>query len=80
MNAAYSRGGIDLQVSSVEDFLGIKISHYVTVNYEAVKELVDAIGGVEVYTPAYKYTDPSTIPVSYTHLDVYKRQGQGSLL
>lgn len=62
MNAAYSRGGIDLQVSSIEDFMGVKIDHYVTVNYEAVKELVDAIGGVEVYTPAYKYTDPSTIP------------------
>ena len=62
MNAAYSRGGIDLQVSSVEDFLGIKISHYVTVNYEAVEELVDAIGGVEVYTPKYKYIDPSTVP------------------
>lgn len=62
MNAAYSRGGIDLQVSSVEDLLGIKISHYVTVNYEAVEELVDAIGGVEVYTPEYKYTDPSTVP------------------
>ena len=62
MNAAYSRGGIDLQVSSVEDFMGVKIDHYVTVNYEAVKELVDAIGGVEVYTPEYKYTDPSTIP------------------
>ncbi|MCI5643141.1 MAG: LCP family protein [Peptoniphilus sp.] len=62
MNAAYSRGGIDLQVSSIEDFLNVKIDHYVTVNYEAVKELVDAIGGVEVYTPEYKYTDPSTIP------------------
>lgn len=62
MNAAYARGGIDLQVSSVEDFLGLKIDHYVTVNYDAVKELVDAIGGVEVYTPEYKYTDPSTIP------------------
>ena len=62
MNAAYARGGIDLQVSSVEDFMGVKIDHYVTVNYEAVKELVDAIGGVEVYTPEYKYTDPSTIP------------------
>ena len=62
MNAAYSRGGIDLQVSSVEDFMGVKIDNYVTVNYEAVKELVDAIGGVEVYTPEYKYTDPSTIP------------------
>lgn len=62
MNAAYSRGGIDLQVSSVEDFMGVKINHYVTVNYEAVEELVDAIGGVEVYTPEYKYTDPSTVP------------------
>lgn len=62
MNAAYARGGIDLQVSSVEDFMGVKIDHYVTVNYDAVKELVDAIGGVEVYTPEYKYTDPSTIP------------------
>lgn len=62
MNAAYSRGGIDLQVSSVEDFMGVKIDHYVTVNYEAVEELVDAIGGVEVYTPEYKYTDPSTVP------------------
>lgn len=62
MNAAYSRGGIDLQVSSVEDFMDVKIDHYVTVNYEAVEELVDAIGGVEVYTPEYKYTDPSTVP------------------
>ena len=62
MNAAYSRGGIDLQVESVEDLMGIKIDHYVTVNYEAVKEIVDAIGGIEMYTPEYKYKDPSTIP------------------
>lgn len=62
INAAYSRGGIELQVSSVEDLLGIDINHYITVNYEAVKELVDAIGGVEIYTPKYKYTDPTTIP------------------
>jgi len=62
INAAYSRGGIELQVSSVEDLLGIDIDHYITVNYEAVKELVDAIGGVEVYTPEYHYLDPSTVP------------------
>lgn len=62
MNAAYARGGVDLQVEMVEDFLNVDISHYITVNYDAVKELVDAIGGVEVYTPEYKYTDPSTIP------------------
>lgn len=62
MNAAYARGGLDLQVEMVEDFLDVDIDHYITVNYDAVKELVDAIGGVEVYTPKYKYTDPSTIP------------------
>ncbi|MET3617162.1 LCP family protein required for cell wall assembly [Peptoniphilus olsenii] len=62
INAAYARGGIDLQVDTVEDFLDVDISHYITVNYDAVKELVDALGGIEVYTPEYKYTDPSTIP------------------
>lgn len=62
MNAAYARGGVDLQVEMVEDFLNVDISHYITVNYDAVKELVDAIGGVEIYTPEYKYSDPSTIP------------------
>ncbi|WP_071026472.1 LCP family protein [Peptoniphilus raoultii] len=62
INAAYSRGGLDLQVSSVEDFMDLKIDHYLVCEYDAVKELVDAIGGVEIYTPEYSYTDPSTIP------------------
>ena len=31
-----------------------------------------------VYAQIPANTKTSTIPVSYTHLDVYKRQGQGS--
>ncbi len=46
INAGYSRGGLELQISSVEDFMDCKI----------------AIGGVEIYTPEYSYKDPSTIP------------------
>lgn len=62
INAGYSRGGLKLQISSVEDFMDCKIDHYIVVEYDAVKEFVDAIGGVEIYTPEYSYNDPSTIP------------------
>lgn len=62
INAAYSRGGLDLAIETIEEFMDTKIDHYVTVDYKAVEELVDAVGGVEVYTPKYHYEDPSTIP------------------
>lgn len=62
INAGYSRGGLQLQISSIEDFMDCKIDHYLLVEYDAVKELIDSIGGVEIYTPEYSYSDPSTIP------------------
>ena len=30
---------------------------------------------VELHLPGYRFCGPGTRPVSYTHLDVYKRQG-----
>lgn len=62
INAAYSRGGLKLALKTIGQFMNTKIDHYVTVDYEAVKELVDAVGGIEVHTPTYHYEDPSTIP------------------
>nr|WP_307992832.1 LCP family protein [uncultured Niameybacter sp.] len=57
-------GGIDnlryFTVSTLEDMLGIKIDHYVVVNIEAFRKIVDAIGGVEVNVPRrMKYQDTS---------------------
>lgn len=57
-------GGIDnlryFTISSIENMLGIKIDHYVVVNIEAFRKIVDALGGVEVEVPrAMKYSDNS---------------------
>lgn len=62
INAAFSRGGLKLAIKTIEEFTNRKIDHYITVEYNAIKELVDAIGGIDIYTPEYKYEDPSTIP------------------
>ena len=42
--------GIDETVGTIEDFLGISINYYVRVNFSSVITLVDAIGGVDVYS------------------------------
>lgn len=46
INAAHAIGGPRLTVKTVEETFGIKIHHYIAINYEGIKELVDAVGGV----------------------------------
>lgn len=47
INAAYSQGP-DVLVRTVQDALGIPVHHYVEVDFQGFKRLVDAIGGVEL--------------------------------
>lgn len=63
INHAHSYGGPELAMKTVEDFLGIDIDYYVKVDFNGVKQIVDAIGGVEVDVPVrMKYTDPVAKP------------------
>lgn len=41
-------GGIELSMATIEDLFGIEISYYIRVNFNAVVNLVDAIGGVNI--------------------------------
>lgn len=43
-----ARGGIDLTVSTIEDFMGINVDRYIRVNFNFVTDLVDNIGGITV--------------------------------
>lgn len=43
-------GGIQSSITSIEDKLGIEINYYVKINFEGLTDLVDALGGVEVYS------------------------------
>ena len=48
LNAACFYGGPQLVVDTIESNFGIKIDHYALVDFEAFKEIINALGGVDV--------------------------------
>lgn len=42
--------GTETTIGAVEDLLGITINYYVKINFSTVKEFINAIGGVDVYS------------------------------
>ncbi|WP_277958678.1 LytR family transcriptional regulator [Bacillus cereus group sp. BfR-BA-01331] len=48
INHAYAFGGIDMAVKTVENFLNVPVDHYIEVNMDGFKDIVDAVGGVDV--------------------------------
>jgi polyisoprenyl-teichoic acid--peptidoglycan teichoic acid transferase len=58
INAAHAYGGPELTVKTVEQTLGINVDHYMVVDYNGLKEIVRALGGVEVFVEKkMRYTD-----------------------
>ena len=51
--------GVDVSVSTIEDLLDMEINYYLKVNYNALVKLVDALGGVDVYSK-YSFTTVGT--------------------
>lgn len=47
--------GVDMSVKTIEDLLDIEINYYVKVNFTSVTKIVDALGGVDVYSE-YAFT------------------------
>ena len=51
INAAHAIGGASLAVETVSKLAGVPISHYAELNFDGFKDIVDALGGVEVDVP-----------------------------
>ncbi len=49
-NEAYSTGGAACAVKTVESITGIRMDHYVEVDFSGFEKLIDELGGVEVTT------------------------------
>lgn len=49
INAAHAIGGIDMTKRTIEDTLGVRIDKYIMLHDNAVKEIVDAMEGLDVY-------------------------------
>ncbi|MED4018985.1 LCP family protein [Sutcliffiella cohnii] len=48
INHAHAFGGVEMSIPTVEKFLDIPIDFYVKMNMEGFKDIVNAVGGVEV--------------------------------
>ena len=69
INHAYAFGGIDMAVKTVENFLNVPVDHYVEVNMEGFKDIVDAVGGVDVYNELSFNQDGSSFAKGDIHLN-----------
>lgn len=48
INHAYAFGGVEMSMDTVENFLDIPIDYYAKINMEGFRDIVDAVGGVNV--------------------------------
>ncbi|MFB7410999.1 LCP family protein [Streptomyces sp. NPDC056202] len=62
-NTAYEVGGPACAVKTVESMSGIRMDHYIEVDFTGFKKLIDKLGGVEI-------TTTSAIKDSKSHLDL----------
>jgi LCP family protein required for cell wall assembly len=86
MNAVHSYGGkkygMILLQQQLEDLLGIDIQYYIEINLKAFRDIVDAIGGVDmtIRRQGYYYSDPDqnlriAVPGGLQHLDGKMAEG-----
>jgi LCP family protein required for cell wall assembly len=51
INAAHAYGGPKLAIKTVENVTGLDVNHYVEINFNGFKEIVNALGGVRMNIP-----------------------------
>lgn len=62
--------GIDTSVKTLEDLLGIKLNYYFKVNFSSLENIVDALGGVDVYSEYdFQSWNGYNFTKGYNHVD-----------
>lgn len=69
INHAYSFGGPETAIKTVEKFLNIPINYYAEINMEGFTSLVDAVGGVTVNNDIDFTVSGTHFPVGKVNLD-----------
>lgn len=71
LNAAYAEGGPGLTVRTVEQMTGVKVDHYLEVDFTSFMKTVDVLGGVDVCTvrPLKDSYSGLDLPVGTSRLD-----------
>lgn len=69
INHAYAFGGAAMSMDTVSNYLDIPIDHYISINMAGIKDLVDAVGGVEVENDLEFESRGQFYPAGKIHLD-----------
>ena len=56
INSAYSKGGPELAIKTLNTIFGLDISEYATVNFYGMVDIIDAVGGIEVELTSQEVT------------------------
>lgn len=70
INALYAMGGPQLAIKTINQLFGLDIRHYATINFEGMRYVIDAMGGIEV-----ELTEQERINANY-HMK-YLAEAQG---
>jgi len=68
VNHAYAKGEEECSINTLNENLDLDISEYVTINFEAVKEVIDSIGGVEITITDKEATQITGIKTGGTYI------------
>ncbi len=83
INAAFNFGGQDLVIETLRASYGIDIQHYLQINFDSFRGIVDSLGGIKVYFPAPASDPCSTFdlePPRFKKPGEYKLNGDDALL
>lgn len=69
INHAYAYGGTSRAVESVERLLGVPIAYYMKTNMEGLMDIVDTVGGVDVFNQKDFTQQGIRFPNGLLHLD-----------
>ncbi|WNV76015.1 LCP family protein [Geodermatophilus sp. DSM 44513] len=69
INAAYAYGGPPLLIRTVEQLTGVRIDHYVAIDFAGLIQVTDDLGGVDVVVAETTSWGPYTFPAGVNHLD-----------
>jgi LCP family protein required for cell wall assembly len=64
VNAAYQAGGAKLAIETIHQFTGLTINHVIVVDFNAFKDLIDALGGIDINVPKPIHSNRFDCPYS----------------
>ena len=69
INASYAYGGPALLVQTVEQLTGVRVDHYVAIDFDGLIQMTDDLGGVSVTVAETTSNGPYTFPAGINRLD-----------